>query len=163
MITRLALTRGLVAAAALVAPVLAAAPVDASTSDSGCTVTPERPRYAGFNNASNIPVVKYKVTVSCDAGLAAQVNQERWEQDLVSREGEAPDDLTGESTKVLNFPNGGTKEWVVLRALPNTGPANEGAIEEVYQAVSFRVKVIGFPPISSWTPFELTNIRAIHR
>jgi hypothetical protein len=150
-----------IAAAALVAPLLIVAPSEASTTDSGCTVTPQRPVYSGVNNQNNIPLVDYKITITCDPGLLIDLEQVRWEQDLVSREGEAPDDRTGTFARQFDFTNGGTKKIKVRAPLPNTGPANEGAVEEVYQAVRF--SVTSGPVTSAFTPYELTSVRSIHR
>ncbi|HEY7042309.1 MAG TPA: hypothetical protein VH419_01435 [Nocardioidaceae bacterium] len=155
------ISRPIAIGAALVAPMLATVPSHASTSFQGCTLTPERPAYAGFNNASNIPVINYKFTIDCDQGLSAEVKQVRMEQDLVSREGDAPDDQTGTFSKVYDFPNGGVHHVTVQAPLPNTGPSNEGATEEVYQKVKMRVT--STTVTGPWTPFELTDVRSIHR
>lgn len=152
----LALTAG-----ALMVPVLMASPGHATTTDSGCTVTPERPVYSGINNAANIPLVDYKITAHCDAGLTLHLEQVREEQDTNAREGDPIDDQTGTFAKDFTFPNGGTKHIRVRVALPNTGPANEGAVEEVYQKVRF--SVTNGPVTSPFTAYELTQTRSIHR
>jgi len=162
MYTSRAVVRPLAAvAAALIVPVLAAAPSGASTTDSGCTVTPKRPVFSGKYNGSNIPLIDYKAEVTCEAGLSIEVWMQRWEQDLVSREGEAPDDLTGVTVKTLEFTDAGTKNIKVRKPLPNTGPAKEGAVEEVYSAVGFYVT--SGPVTSDFTGYELTQVRSIHR
>jgi|SRR6476469_4315809 len=149
------------AAGALMVPLLGVSPGHATTTDSGCTVTPERPVYSGVNNAANIPLVDYKITAHCDAGLTLHLDQVRMEQDTKAREGDPVDDQTGTFSKDFTFPNGGTKHIKVRVALPNTGPANEGAVEEVYQKTSF--SVTNGPVTSAATAFELTQTRAIHR
>ena len=149
------------AAGALMVPLLVASPGHATTTDSGCTVTPERPVYSGINNGGNIPLVDYKITAQCDAGLTLHLDQVRKEQDTNAREGDPVDDQTGTFQKDFTFPNGGTKHITVRVPLPNTGPANEGPKEEVYQEVSF--SVTNGPVTSAPTAYELTSTRSIHR
>ena len=150
-----------VVATAMVAPLVVAAPGNASTTDSGCTVSPKRPVFSGLNNGSNIPLIDYKAEVTCEAGLSIELWMQRWEQDLVTREGEAPDDLTGVTIKTLDFTDADTVTVRVRKPLPNTGPANEGAVEEVYSAVGFYVT--SGPVTSDFTGYELTQVREIHR
>ncbi len=145
----------------LAAPLLVTVPSGATTTDRGCTVTPKRPEFSGKYNKSNVPLIDYKIEMTCDAGLVLHLEQERREQDLVSREGEAPDDLTGTFARDFSFPNGGTKRLKVRSPLPNTGPANEGAVEEVYQSVRF--KVTNEPVTSSFTDWDPTQVRSIPR
>ncbi len=155
------ISRAAITAAALVAPLLIAGSGAASTTDSGCTTTPKRPIFSGEYNGSNIPLVDYKVDVTCEAGLSIEVWMQRNEQDLVSREGDPDDDLTGLTIRTLDFTEAGTKTIRVRKALPNTGPANEGAVEEVYSGVGFFVS--SGPVTSDFTGYELTQVRAIHR
>jgi hypothetical protein len=150
------------AAAGLSAPLLLFSPSHAATTEDGCTVTPHRPAYSGVNNAHNIPLVDYKITVACDPDRTIFLDQVRMEQDLVSREGEAPDDTTGTWSKNFDFTNGGTKNIKVRVPLPDTGPANEGAVEEVYQKVRFEVTTNNGVD-GGLTDYELTTIRSIHR
>jgi len=150
-----------VVALGLVAPLLVTVPSEATTTDSGCTVSPSRPVYSGKDNKNNIPLIDYKIEMTCDPGLILHLEQERWEQDLVSREGEGQDDLTGTFAREFSFPNGGTRRIKVRTPLPNTGPANEGAVEEVYQAVRFQVE--NHPVTSAFTLWDLTQVRSIHR
>jgi hypothetical protein len=77
-------------------PIVAGVPAHPTTTDSGRTVTPERPVSSGKNNGSNI------------------------------REGDPVDDQTGTFTKDFTFPYGGTKHIKVRVPLPNTGPAKKG-------------------------------------
>jgi hypothetical protein len=151
------------AAGALMLPLVAGVPAHATTTDSGCSVTPERPVYSGKNNGANIPLVDYKITAHCSAGLTLHLSQIRMEQDLNSREGDPVDDQTGTFDKDFTFPNGGTKHIKVRVALPNTGPANEGATEEVYQKTSFTVTDASGQVTSAPTAWELTAVRSIHR
>lgn len=163
--TRKLTVAGGIAAASLTAPLLMAVSAEASTIEDGCEVNPHRPVYSGRNNANNIPLVDYKVTVTCDPGRSVYIEQERWESDLVAVEGpgEGGDDHTGSSTKTLDFTAaGGTETFKFRRALPDTGPATEGPIEEVYQAVRFEVTTDSGVD-GGMTDYELTAARSIHR
>jgi hypothetical protein len=148
------------AAGVLMLPLAAAVPAHATTTSDGCTVSPERPVYSGKNNGSNIPLIDYKVTATCDLGVTLHLSQVRMEQDTLAREGDAKDDQTGTFNHDFTFPNGGTKHITVRVPLPNTGPASEGPTEEVYQKVSF--SVTNGNTNSAPTPFELTQTRSIH-
>jgi hypothetical protein len=141
-------------------PLVAALPAHATTTSNGCTVTPERPIYSGVNNGSNIPLVDYKITAHCEAGLTLHLSQVRMEQDTLAREGDPVDDQTGTFSHDFTFPNGGTKHIKVRVALVRTGPANEGPVEEDYQKVSF--SVTNGAVTSAPTPWELTSTRSIH-
>src|SRR5262249_41844719 len=127
------------AAGALMLPLLAAVPAHASTTWQGCTVTPERPEFSGTYNASNIPILNYKITADCGVGMTLHLDEVRMEQDTNAREGDPVDDQTGSTLKDFVFPNGGVKHITLKSPLPNTGPSNEGATEEVYQKVRFSV------------------------
>lgn len=143
-------------------PLVAALPAHATTTSNGCTVTPQRPVYSGKNTAGNRPLVDYKITAQCNAGLTLHLSQIRMEQDLLSREGDPVDDQTGTFDKDFTFPNGGTKHITVRVVLPNTGPASEGPTEEVYQEVSFSTTDATGTVTSAPTPYELTQVRSIH-
>ena len=150
-----------IAAIAMVAPLLLVSTGEAATTDSGCTVAPKRPRFTGDFTGGNVPIVEYKSTVTCDAGLVIDIEGEILESDLVAVEGDGPDDLTGTFTRQLDFTAGaGTETVKVRRPLPNTGPASEGVREEMYQAVRFQVT--SGPVTSSFTDWELTQTRSIH-
>lgn len=150
-----------VAALGLTAPLLVTVPTQASTTDSGCTVTPKRPEFSGKYNKNNIPLVDYKVEMTCLAGYTLHLEQQRWEEDTQAREGQEADDLTGTFSRDFSFPNGGTRRIKVRAALPNTGPGNEGAVEEVYQSTSF--SVTNGAVTSQFTAWEPTATRSIHR
>lgn len=140
-------------------PLLVATPVQADTTDSGCTVSPKKPRFDGFDLGGNKQAL-YRITVTCDAGLVAEVHQVRMESDTLAREGETGEDTTGESTRTFDFTGGaGTQTWDLVRRVPNTGPASEGEVEEIYQKVEFNVT--SGPVTSDDTPFELTDARSI--
>lgn len=149
-------------AAAALAPLLVAGPAQASTTFSGCTVTPGTPEFSGLFNAGGVKYIDYKITVTCDAGLVAETDQRRQEQDLQSREGDPVDDFIGSSAHTWDFTAGaGTKSLKVRRTIPSTGPAAEGSTEELYQMLRFRVT--SGPVTSTWTGYELTPARSIQR
>ena len=56
-----------------------ASPASANTS-SGCTVTPLKPIFAGFNS-SGVKLVNYRISVSCSANRTVSITQERYEED----------------------------------------------------------------------------------
>lgn len=140
---------GLVAVAAAAPIALAGMPAEAATS-AGCTVTPLKPVFAGFNS-SGVKLVRYKVSVKCSADRTVTVQQHRYEDD------KAPDkdDDLGASSFVRSF--GSTKTIVVAsqRALPNTENGNE----EIYQRVRFRVSSHGVT--SPWTSWQNSGILSI--
>jgi hypothetical protein len=135
-------------------------PAQASTTDSGCTVTPVRPVFAGTFTLGGVPYVDYEIIVTCGVGLVAETYQERLESDLQNVEGDPVDDFIGSSSHTFDFTAaGGTQSVNVRRSLPTTGPATEGPAEELYQSLKFRVT--SGPVTSNWTTPELTPARAI--
>ena len=134
---------GTIAAAAAVVPLaLTTAPAHAATSG-GCTVTPSKPFFDGFNT-SGVKQVRYRVTIKCDANRTVTVLQRRYEDDR------APDadDYLGATVFVRNFGGSGTKTASTLVSLRNT----EGGNEEVYQRVRFQVTSNGVT--SPWTSWQ---------
>ena len=150
-----------IATIALVAPLLMVSSGEAATTDSGCTVAPKRPKFTGDTTGGNVPIIEYKSTVTCDAGLVLNLEGKILESDQLAIEGDAPDDLTGTFSRTLDFTAGaGTQTVTVRRPLPNTGPASEGPREEMYQSVRFNVT--SGPVTSQLTDWELTQARSIH-
>jgi hypothetical protein len=140
---------GLVAVAAAAPLALAAAPAQAATS-SGCTVTPLKPVFAGFNS-SGVKVVRYKVSISCSGDRSVTVQQLRYEDD---KSPDADDNL-GSSTFTRSFDGAGSITVNIQRALPNT----EGGNEEIYQRVRFRVSSNGVTsPFTSWQNSPVLSI-----
>ena len=116
-----------IATIALVAPLLMVSSGEAATTDSGCTVAPKRPKFTGDTTGGNVPIIEYKSTVTCDAGLVLNLEGKILESDQLAIEGDAPDDLTGTFSRTLDFTAGaGTQTVTVRRPLPNTGSASEG-------------------------------------
>lgn len=131
---------GLVAVAAAAPLALAAAPAEATTS-SGCTVTPLKPTFGGFNS-SGVKLVRYAVSVKCSADRSVTIDQARFDT--------APklELMTGLSVLKHTFDKSGTVKITVQRPLPETGPGNE----VVLQKVRFRVTSHGVT--SSWTGWQ---------
>lgn len=118
--------------------------------------------FSGLFSLGGVKYIDYKITVTCDAGLVAETDQQRWEQDLLSREGDPVDDFLGSSAHTWDFTAGaGTKSVKVRRTIPTTGPATEGSTEELFQALRFRVT--SGPVTSAWTAYELTPPRSVQR
>jgi hypothetical protein len=132
----------------------------ASTTSSGCTVTPGVPIWAGNLPPAGLSYVDYNIEVTCAVGLVVETYQERWESDLLAVEGDPVDDFIGSSSNTFDFTAAaGTQSVNVRRSLPTTGPASEGPAEEMYQKLKFRVT--SGPVTSQWTTPELTQARAI--
>ena len=141
---------GTIAAAAAVVPLaLTTAPAHAATSG-GCSVTPSKPFFDGFNT-SGVKQVRYRVTIKCDANRTVTVLQRRYEDDR------APDadDYLGATVFVRNFGGSGTKTASTLVSLRNTEAGNE----EVYQRVRFQVTSNGVT--SPWTSWQNSPILSI--
>ena len=84
-------------------------------------------------------MVKYKVDVTCVAGVDIDIDQDFWEQDLVI-EGKATrtTSTSAPSTPMPELPDRRHPDVHDPRELPYTGLVEDG-IEEVYQAVKFEV------------------------
>jgi hypothetical protein len=150
--SRLAAT-GLMATAALAAPLALAMPAQAHTS-SGCTVTTEDPRHNGLFFSNGRKQVEYVIDVTCDPGRSINISQERWEYDP----GNA-DDLIGTSFLVRDFTNaGGSTEIVLTRELPDTDDLWD-QYEEMYHRVRFTVTSNGVTsPLTGWHVSGTTSI-----
>ena len=141
---------GTIAAAAAVVPLaVSTVPAHAATS-SGCTVTPSKPFFDGFNS-SGVKQVRYRVTIKCDANRTVTVHQRRYEDD---RAPDADDNL-GATVYVRTFGGSGTKTVSTLVSLRNTEAGNE----EVYQRVRFQVTSNGVT--SPWTGWQTSRILSI--
>ena len=132
-------------AAAAAMPIALAAPASAATS-SGCTVTPLKPIFAGFNS-SGVKLVNYRISVSCASNRTVSIEQRRYEED----DWPNPDDSLGTTT----FSTSGVRTLSNVRTLVNTESGNE----EVYQKVRFRVTSGGVT--SPWTSFQKSSVLSI--
>jgi hypothetical protein len=132
-------------AAAAAMPIAMAAPASAATS-SGCTVTPLKPIFAGFNS-SGVKLVDYRIAVSCASNRTVSIQQHRYEED----DWPNPDDSLG----TTSFGTSGVRILHNVRTLVNTESGNE----EVYQKVRFRVTSNGVT--SPWTSNEKSAVLSI--
>jgi hypothetical protein len=132
-------------AAAAAMPIALAAPASAATS-SGCTVTPLKPIFAGFNS-TGVKLVNYRISVSCASNRTVSIEQRRYEED----DWPNPDDSLGTTT----FSTSGVRTLSNVRTLVNTESGNE----EVYQKVRFRVTSGGVT--SPWTSFQKSSVLSI--
>jgi len=114
-----------------------AIPAEASTSRSGCTVTPLKPIYAGYHNSLGDKMIRYRVSVTCDANRTAVINWQGVEEDWSSLFNKDPDDGDWSKTERVSFGSGlrSTKTLNYDNALPDT----EGGKEEMYHKARFRV------------------------
>jgi hypothetical protein len=145
---RLAVGGALIAAAAV--PLAVAVPAQAATS-SGCTVTPLRPVFAGFNS-SGTKLVRFSVQISCSENRTVTVQQQRYEEDWDGWLFSDSDDYLGARTFVCSFVGAGSNVVSSVRTLPNTEDGNE----EIYQRTRFQVSSNGVTsPLTSWqrTPY----------
>ena len=132
-------------AAALLAtalPLVAVGTAQASTTSSGCTVSPLRPVFDHFN-ASGVKVIRYNMTVSCDAGRTIEIEQHVHEADSIN----ADDHITTSNRSRYFATTDSVTMW-----LENSLPDTEIGDEEMYQHVSFRVTSNGVT--SPWTDWE---------
>jgi hypothetical protein len=143
---KLALGGALIAAAA--APLTVAPSAQAATS-SGCTVTPLKPVFAGFNDAGT-KLVRFSVSVSCTANRTVSIQQQRYEEDWDGWLFDDSDDSLGSVSFSRSFVDAGSTTVSSTRTLPNT----EDGSEEIYQRTRFRVSSNGVT--SSWTSWQRT-------
>ena len=133
---RIATLAALATSAAL--SVAMASPAAANTS-SGCTVTPLKPIFAGFNS-SGVKLVDYRISVTCTAGRTVSIDQQRYEEDPWPN----GDDFLGST----QFNTSGVTTLSNVRTLVN----GEIGDEEVYHNVRFRVSSNGVT--SPWTSYQ---------
>ena len=134
--------------AALAMPLAVAGSASASTTASGCTVTPLKPVY-DHTNSSGQKVIKYETKVYCDAGRSIEIQDERRDQDYWSA-----DDYYGTTIYNIRFDNAATVYKSVLKVLPDADSLAEGEdYEEMYHAVGFQVtEDNGY--VAPWTNWE---------
>jgi hypothetical protein len=134
--------------AALAMPLAVAGAASASTTSTGCTVTPLKPVFDHLNSAGN-KVIKYETKVYCDAGRSIEIQDERLEQDYLSA-----DDYYGTTIYNISFDSADTVYKSVLKVLPDADSLAEGEdYEEMYHAVGFQVtEDNGY--VAPWTNWE---------
>ena len=132
-------------AAALLAtalPLVAVGTAHASTTESGCTVSPLRPGF-DHGNSAGVKVIRYNMTVTCDAGRTVEIEQHVHEADTINA-----DDHITTSNRSRYFATADSVTMWLENSLPDT----EIGDEEMYQHVSFRVTSNGVT--SPWTDWE---------
>jgi hypothetical protein len=133
--------------AALAMPLAVAGAASASTTSSGCTVTPLKPVYDHMDSGQKM--IKYETKVYCDAGRSIEIQDERLEQDWASA-----DDYYGTTIYNINFDSAATVYKSVVKVLPDADSWAEGEdYEEMYHAVGFQVtEDNGY--VAPWTNWE---------
>ncbi|MGH3637297.1 MAG: hypothetical protein ACRDTS_25070 [Mycobacterium sp.] len=140
--------------AALAMPLAVAGSASASTTASGCTVTPLKPVY-DHTNSSGQKVINYETKVYCDAGRSIQIQDERLDQDWTSA-----DDNYGTTIYNIRFDNAATVYKSILKVLPDADGWLDNN-EEMYHSVGFQVTPDnGY--VAPWTNWEDSAIVTFH-
>jgi hypothetical protein len=154
------ISRRLIAAAVVVAPIALASPAQAapvqlgaSQTADGCTVTMLIPSAIGRDKANQV-LVDYPVRVKCDKGRNIRVQQEQYEQDgsKIERVGVAEFNYNFERTDV-----GQTK---YIHATMSRTDSDGSMNEELYQQTRFRVSGNGIG--TSYGAWKKSGIRVIN-
>ena len=140
--------------AALAMPLAVAGSASASTTASGCTVTPLTPVY-DHTDSSGQKVIKYETRVTCDAGRSIEIQDERLEQDRTSA-----DDYYGTTIYNIRFDKSATVYKSVLKVLPDADAWGDDN-EEMYHAVAFQVTSDN-GVVSAWTSWENSPVVSFH-
>lgn len=163
---RLAVAGG--AVAAIVAPVVLAAPAQAAVSKDGCTVTAGTPYFDDDFDSHGTKEVKRKITVTCDEDLRVEIRSEFVEQDLEGRagDGDPDDDLISQGTSTRTFLDGSgrtTQEYTYTRALPQP-PFDSDTSAELYHHLRFRVTSgdSGNGVQGSWSAWQFSPVTTIY-
>jgi hypothetical protein len=134
----------------IIAPLAVSPAAEATTTRGKCSVTPMKPKFAGFNNAG-VKLVDYPIKVACEGLRDIRVQQRVWEDD----DPPDPDDFLAEKTHTHSFFFPGTITLHLKLPLKDTDPGSE----KVYQDVRFRVTTGGVS--SGYTPRETSPILKI--
>ena len=141
--------------AAMAMPLAVASSASASTTASGCTVTPLKPVY-DHTNSSGQKVIKYETKVYCDAGRSVQIQDKRLDQDWTSA-----DDLYGVTIyNNVSFDSPATVYKSVLKVLPDADAWGDDN-EEMYHEVAFQVTSDN-GVVSAWTNWEDSPVVSFH-
>ena len=140
--------------AALAMPLAVAGAASASTTSTGCTVTPLKP-VLDHTNSSGDKVIKYETKVYCDVGRSIEIQDERLEQDWTSA-----DDYYGTTIYNIRFDTAATVYKSVLKVLPDADVLGDHN-EEMYHAVGFQVtEDNGY--VAPWTDWEDSAVVQFH-
>jgi len=142
--------------AALAMPLAVAGAASATTTSTGCTVTPLKP-VLDHVNSSGDKVIRYDTKVYCDAGRSIEILDERRDQDNFSL-----DDFEGSIVYDLRFDSAKTVTESVQAVLPDADSLAEGADkEEMYHSVGFQVtEDNGY--VSPWTNWDDSPMVQFH-
>ena len=140
--------------AALAMPLAVAGSASASTTASGCTVTPLKPVYDHMNSSGQ-KVIKYETKVYCDAGRSIEIQDARNDQDYWSA-----DDYYGTTIYNIRFDNAATVYKSVLKVLPDADAWGDDN-EEMYHAVGFQVTPDN-GPAAPWTNWDDSPVVQFH-
>ena len=152
--SRKALLALMTGVAAVAMPLAVAGSASASTTASGCTVTPLTPVYDHMNSSGQ-KVIKYETRVTCDAGRSIQIQDETLEQDWTSA-----DDYYGTTIYNIRFDKSATVYKSVLKVLPDADAWGDDN-EEMYHAVGFQVTSDN-GVVSAWTSWENSPVVTFH-
>jgi len=140
--------------AAVAMPLAVAGSASASTTASGCTVTPLKPVYDHMNSSGQ-KVIKYETKVYCDAGRSIEIQDQTLEQDWTSA-----DDYYGTTIYNIRFDSAATAYKSVLKVLPDADAWGDDN-EEMYHAVGFQVTSDN-GVVSAWTSWENSPVVSFH-
>jgi hypothetical protein len=129
-------------------------PASASTTSSGCTVTPLKP-VLDHTNSSGQKVIKYETKVYCDAGRSIEILDQRRDHDNLSL-----DDDEGETIYNIGFNSATTVYKSVLKVLPDADGWLDNN-EEMFHSVGFQVTPDN-GPASAWTSWEDSPVVSFH-
>ena len=142
--------------AALAMPLAVAGAASATTTSTGCTVTPLKPVFDHLNSSGD-KMIRYDTKVYCDAGRSIEILDERRDQDNYSL-----DDFEGSIIYNLRFDSAATVTKSVQAVLPDADSFAEGADkEEMYHSVGFQVTPDN-GPAASWTNWDDSPVVQFH-
>ena len=128
-------------------------PAEATTSVSGCSVSPLKPtatRVLVLRNGvfSYDTRITYNTRVTCAKDRIIRVYDQRWEQDAPA--GISGDDFYGSADNTRTFAAAGTVTLSASRWLSTMN--SEAGAEELFHRVTFKVATIN--GVSAWTSYE---------
>jgi hypothetical protein len=130
-------------------PAALAAPAQATTWEGGCSVTPYRPAFDGFNT-SGVKQVKFEINVNCAANRTIHWQQRYYERDSTGSQYQGGYNGTWRSTPAYS------KNFSPSISLPNTDTDDD---EEMYQQVRFQV--CASQVCSPWTAWEKSGVTSM--